>query len=161
SGTHDLAFTVSLSAAATSAVTVAYATSNGTATAGSDYTAASGNLTFAPGETSKMIHVAVTGDTAVEGNETVNLTLSSPNGATLADATAVGTLPNDDSAPLPALSVSDATFAEGSAGAPGQGTFTVSLSAAATSAVTVNFATADGTATAGSDYVARSGSITF
>src|SRR5262249_2101345 len=92
SGTHDLAFTVPPSAAATAAVTVAYATSNGTATAGSDYTAASGSLTFAPGETSKVIHVAVTGDTAVEANETVNLTLSSPNGATLADGTAVGTI---------------------------------------------------------------------
>src|SRR5262249_25805247 len=146
SGSHDLAFTVTLSAAAPSPVTVAYATGNGTATAGSDYAAASGSLTFAPGETSKVVHVQVFGDTAVEGNETLALTLSSPSGATLADGAAIGTISNDDSALLPTLSVSDATFAEGSAGAPGQGSFTVSLSAAAAATVTVNFATADGTA---------------
>lgn len=161
SGASDLAFTVTLSAAAASPVTVAYATGNGTATAGSDYTAASGTLTFAPGETSKIVHVAVLGDTAVESNETVTLTLSSPSGATLADGAAVGTITNDDSAPQPTLTISDATFAEGSAGTPGQGSFTVSLSAAATSPVSVNFATADGTAVAGSDYVARSGTLVF
>src|SRR5262249_7220474 len=129
SGTHDLAFTVSLSAAATGPVTVAYATSsgggNGTATAGSDYAAASGTRSFAAAETSKVVHVQVTGDTAVEANETLTLTLSSPSGATIADGTAIGTITNDDAAPLPTLSISDATFAEGSASAPGQGTFTV------------------------------------
>jgi aryl-phospho-beta-D-glucosidase BglC (GH1 family) len=118
-GTHDLAFTVTLSAASTTPVTVAYATGNGTANAGSDYTAASGTLTFAPGETSKVIHVSVTGDTAVEANETVNLTLSAPNGATIADGAAVGTISNDDAAPLPTLSISDATVTEGNPGAGG------------------------------------------
>src|SRR4029450_9717487 len=79
SGTRSLAFTVTLSAAATAPVSVAYATSNGTATGGSDYTAASGSVTFAAGETSKVVNVTVSGDTAVEGNETVTLTLSSPS----------------------------------------------------------------------------------
>ena len=73
SGAHELAFTVTLSAAATGPVTVAYATSNGTATAGSDYTALSGTLTFAAGETSKVVRVQVSGDTAVEANETLTL----------------------------------------------------------------------------------------
>src|SRR5262249_31984652 len=108
SGTHDLAFTVSLSAAATAPVTVAYATSNGAARAGSDYTATSGPLTFAAGETSKMVHVQVTGDTAVEANETLSLILSTPSGATIAHGTATGTIVNDDTAPLPTLSISDA-----------------------------------------------------
>ena len=161
SGTSDLAFTVTLSAAATSPVTVAYATANGTATAGSDYAASAGTLTFAAGETSKVVHVQVTGDTAVEANETLTLTLSSPNGATIAHGTATGTIVNDDTAPLPTLSIGDSSFAEGSAAAPGHGAFTVTLSAAATAPVTVHFATADGTATAGSDYVAQSGTLTF
>ena len=73
SGTSDLAFTVTLSAAATSPVTVAYATANGTATAGSDYAASAGTLTFAAGETSKVVHVQVTGDSVVEANETLTL----------------------------------------------------------------------------------------
>ena len=161
SGTSDLAFTVTLSAAAASPVTVAYATANGTATAGSDYAASAGTLTFAAGETSKVVHVQVTGDTTVEANETLTLNLSSPNGATLAHGTATGTIVNDDTAPLPTLSVGDSSFAEGSAAAPGHGSFTVSLSSAATAPVTVHFATADGTATAGSDYVAQSGTLTF
>lgn len=158
SGTKDLAFTVSLSAASSSPVTVAYATSNGTATAGSDYAAASGTLTFAAGETSKLVHVSVTGDTAVESNET--LTLSSPNGATLADGTASGTITNDDTASLPTLAVADATVAEGNSGTKSLA-FTVSLSAAATGPVTVGYATSNGTATAGSDYTAASGTVTF
>ncbi len=97
SGTKNLAFTVSLSAASTSQVTVAYATSNGTATAGQDYTAKSGTLTFAPGVTSQQVTVAVAGDTAVEPNETLNVTLSNPTGATIADGSAIGTITNDDS----------------------------------------------------------------
>src|SRR5262249_45694084 len=65
-------------------VSVSYATSNGTATAGSDYAAASGTLNFAAGETSKTFTVSITDDTAVESNETINLTLSAPtSGATL------------------------------------------------------------------------------
>src|SRR5204863_499227 len=108
--THDLAFTVTLSAASTSPVTVAYATANGTATAGSDYAALAGTLTFAAGETSKVVHVQVTGDAAVEANETLTLSLSSPSGGTIAD---------DDVAlpPVPpALSISDASVIEGNPG---------------------------------------------
>ncbi len=161
SGMRELVFTVTLSAAATSAVTVAYATANGTATGGSDYTALGGTLTFAAGEISKIVRVPVAGDTVVEDNETLTLTLSSPTGATIADGTAVGTIANDDVAPLPSLAISDASVAEGNPDAPGIVTFTVTLSAASTSAVTVSFATADGTAVAGSDYVARSGTLTF
>ena len=161
SGTHQLAFAVSLSAAATAPVTVAYATSDGTATAGSDYTATHGTVTFAAGETSKVVNVSVLGDTVVEANETLNLTLSTPSGATLAHGSAVGTIINDDTAPLPTLSIGDASFAEGSAAAPGEGNFTVSLSAASTTPVTVDFATADGTAIAGSDYTATHGTVTF
>lgn len=160
-GTANLAFTVKLSAAASGPVTVAYATSNGTARAGQDYVAQTGTLIFAAGEMSKVVNVRVTGDTAIEGNETVRLTLSSPVGAAIKDGYAIGTIVNDDSTTLPSLSIGDASSAEGSAAAPGHTTFTVSLSSAATGPVTVNFATADGTAVAGADYVAQSGTLTF
>ena len=98
----QLVFTVTLSPArgwATS--TVAYATSDGTATAGSDYTAASGRLTFAPGESTKTVSVAVLDDVHDEGEETVTLTLSnpSPSWLKLADATATGTITNTDAMP--------------------------------------------------------------
>ncbi|HYR67883.1 MAG TPA: Calx-beta domain-containing protein, partial [Reyranella sp.] len=140
SGIHDLAFTVTLSAAAAGPVAVAYATANGTATAGSDYGALSGTLTFAAGETSKVVHVQVARDTAVEANETLTLSLSSPNGAMITHGTATGTIVNDDTAPLPTLSIAEGSFAEGNAAAPGQGSFMVTLSAASTMPVTVHYA---------------------
>jgi len=102
-GTTQLSFAVTLSQAATAPVTVHYATANGTATAGSDYSAQSGTLTFAAGEASKTIVVPVVGDTTVEANETLTVALSTPSGATIAQASATGTIVNDDAqAPPPA-----------------------------------------------------------
>ena len=161
SGTSNLAFTVNLSKASTTPVTVQYATSNGTATAGQDYVAASGTVTFAAGETSKTVNVVVNGDATVEPDETLTLTLSSPSGATLATSSATGTITNDDVAPtLPTASIGNASKAEGNSGTSNM-TFTVTLSKASTTPVTVQYATANGTATAGQDYVAASGTITF
>ena len=91
-----LAFTVTLSRAASGTVTVDYATSDVTATAGDDYTATSGTLTFAVGETEKAVSVAVLDDAHDDGGETLRLTLSNPSGAWLSDATATGTIRNDD-----------------------------------------------------------------
>ena len=102
-GTTNARFTATLSAASGSAVTVAYATANGTATAGSDYTARSGTLTFAAGATQQLVDVAVTGDTTVEPNETFLVNLSGPSGATIADAQGQGTITNDDAAPASGL----------------------------------------------------------
>jgi chitinase len=96
SGTTPASFAVTLSKASTSSVTVGYSTTNGTATAGQDYTAASGTLTFAPGVTAQTIKVNVTGDTTVEPNETFTVTLANPSGTTLATATATATITNDD-----------------------------------------------------------------
>ena len=93
-----LAFVVTLSRAATAAVTVHYATSDGSAQAGVDYTSASGTLSFGSGERSKTVEVAVLDDTHDEGEET--LTLTSPSGGSrLTDADATGTIRNRD--PLP------------------------------------------------------------
>src|SRR6185295_16106875 len=250
SGTVSATFNVTLSPAAIGTVTVGFATANGTATAGSDYVASSGTLTFNPGDTVKTVTVAVNGDTVVEGNETFFVNLSSPTWATLSDGQGQGTIANDDVPPLscpvapvtagsafnatvsggssakdwvasyvpgapntswlgafkyvslprpaavsltapatsgtyelrlfandtfnrigsctyqvepastPALSIDDVTVTEGNGGTV-NATFNVTLSAAATGTVTVAFATADGTATAGTDYVASSGTLTF
>ena len=157
SGTKNATFTVTLAAAVTSAVSVNYATTNGTATAGSDYTAASGVLTFAAGETSKTLAVSLTGDTVIENDETFTVTLSGATGVTISDAQGVGTLTNDD---FPALSISDVTVNEGNSGTT-NAVFTVSLSATSPQTITVNYTTANGTATAGSDYAAQSGNLTF
>jgi hypothetical protein len=100
-GTQSLSFTVTLANRTPLRVSVAYATANGTATAGSDYTATSGTLVFAPGEVSKEVAVPVIGDTAFEPDETLTLTLSNPVNATLGTATATGTISNDDAPTAP------------------------------------------------------------
>lgn len=96
SGASTLSFKVNLSAPSAQAVTVGYSTSGITASAGSDFTPATGTLTFAPGETSRSIAVSVAGDTTVESDETLGLNLSAPAGATLGNARATGTIVNDD-----------------------------------------------------------------
>ena len=96
---ETLAFAVTLDAATGGQVTVDYATSDGSARAGEDYDAASGTLTFAPGNTVKTITVTVLDDAHDEGEETFTLTLSNASGATLTDAEATGTIENRD--PLP------------------------------------------------------------
>ena len=275
-------FSLSLSAPSAVPVTVAYRTADGTAVAGSDFTATSGTVTFAPGATKAEVSVAVIGDATTESSETFSLVLSSPQGATLAQATAVGTILDDDIAPagqgvtvaftvtgqwstgfggeikltnggstpipgwklgftapwtiasawnatlvgtsavaggtrftvadagwngtvpvggsvtigfvgagagtiasptdwtlnglplgggssgggvvvppLPTISVTGAAVKEGAAGTTAKSVFTLSLSAASATPVTVAYATADGTAKAGSDYTASSGTITF
>ena len=95
----ELAFAVSLNRAPAWPVLVNYATADGTATAGADYTAASGMLSFAPGETEKTIEVAVLDDAHDEGEETLTLELSNASGARIRDAAATGTIVNSD--PLP------------------------------------------------------------
>ncbi len=91
-----LDFVVTLDPAATAAVTVDYATADGTATAGSDYTATSGTLTFQPGETSKTVSVPITDDAVEDGGEILTLTLSGASGADLDDAEATGTIQNTE-----------------------------------------------------------------
>jgi len=109
SGTTAFVFTVTLSAASASTVTVNYATADGTATAPGDYAATSGTLTFAPGVTTQTVTVNVVGDTTPEGNETFTVTLSAPTNATIASGTGTGTILDDDavapaSTPIPTMS---------------------------------------------------------
>ena len=90
-------FRVTLSNASSNTVEVAYATADGTATAGEDYTATSGTLTFAPGETEKTVAVTIIDDTVEDSGETFSLVLSDPSGAVLEDdAQAVGTILNTE-----------------------------------------------------------------
>jgi hypothetical protein len=157
-GTTDAVFTVTLSEAYSGAVTVDYATADGTAVEGSDYTSTSGTLTFGAGETSKTISVPVIGDTLDEFDEQFFVNLSNAAGAQIADSQAVGTIQDDDDPPL--VAVNDVSGREGRSGTSAL-VFTVTLSQASGKWVYVDFATADGTATAGQDYVAQSGTLSF
>jgi hypothetical protein len=156
-GTQAANFTVSLSAASSQTVTVAYSTANGSASAGSDYQAASYTLTFAPGETSKPITILVNGDRLGEPNESFFVTLSAPANATIAGGQGLGTIVDDE----PRMSISDVTRAEGKKDQTTLFTFTVTLSAAYDEPVTLSFRTANGTATSNNDYVAKTGTLTF
>lgn len=152
-------FVVSLSATSNSNVTVSYATADGMAMASSDYTAASGTLTFTPGQTSQQVSVAVSGDAIDEEDEWFSLYATSVSGAQIGDTVAQGTIIDDDAPPT--LTISDATVTEGNSGSV-QGTLTVTLSAPSGKTISVGFATADGTATFNTgDFNNHSGSIAF
>ena len=158
SGTTNAVFTVTVSPPPALPVSVSFATANVSAIAPGDYLSTNGVLNFAPGETNKSIVVSVVGDTSYELNETFNVNLSSPSNATLADSLGIGTILNDD--PIPTISISDATLAEGNAGTT-NAVFAVTLSAPCGLVVAVNYATANGNAISGSDYIARSGSLSI
>ncbi|TWQ11162.1 autotransporter domain-containing protein [Xanthomonas vasicola] len=159
-GTTNATFSVSLSApAGADGVSFDIATADGTATAGADYVASSlTGQTIPAGSSSATFTVLVNGDTLAEPNETFFVNVSNVTGATVSDGQGLGTIINDDA--QPALSIDDVSVNEGNSGTT-TATFTVSLSAASGQTVTVNYGTADGTATAGSDYVARSGTLSF
>src|ERR1700716_2304998 len=157
-GTKMAAFTVSRTG--TAALPCGSAPADGTAPAGSDYLAASGTLSFAAGQASQTISVPINGDTVVEPDETlfVNLT-NATNGGVITRSQGVGTIVNDDGAPpVGNISIGDVSITEGDTGTK-MAAFTVSRTG--TAAFTVGYATADGTATAGSDYLAASGTLSF
>jgi subtilisin-like proprotein convertase family protein len=155
-GTTDFVFTVTKSDT-DAAATVDFATANGTAIAPGDYTAQSGTLSFAPGEATKTITVAVNGDTTFEADESFTVNLSSPTSATIADGEGLGTIQNDDAAPT--LQINNVSHAEGTVG-PTSFVFTVTKSKT-DSPATVDFSTANGTATEPDDYAAANGTLSF
>lgn len=167
SGTTNYNFTVTLSEASTYPVTVNYQTADGTAIAGGassavgkDYSASSGSLTFAAGQTQKTITVLVNGDRIHEATETFTVNLVSATNAIIDQAMGTGTIVNEDTT-LPKLSINSVKLDEGNLDTT-TATFTVSLSAASGVTTTAYFTTTDGTATAASgDYVANSGTVTF
>ncbi len=101
----SISFTVSLSESTTTEVSVGYATSSGSATQGADFSNTSGTLSFAAGATSKTITVNTTEDSTDEADETFTVTLSNPSNATLSDATATGTIKDDDEPPALTASI--------------------------------------------------------
>ena len=147
---------VFLSSPQAGSVTVNYATADGTATAGDDYTATSGTLTFAAGETVKAISIPILADTLDEDAETILVNISSASSGTIVDTQAVVTIIDDDNPP--SITIDDVTAANENATSTN---LTVTLSAASSKDVTVDYATADSTATAGADYTADSGTVTI
>ncbi|WP_244457496.1 Calx-beta domain-containing protein [Roseomonas fluvialis] len=152
----SMVFTVRLLAALDDAVTVDWATADGTAQGGLDYVASSGSLTFAPGETQKQVTISLVGDAASETAETLSLTLSNAAGAPIAHASATGTITDDDR-----ILIDDVTVVEGTAATPGSATVTIRLAGPTDQTITVDYATEDGTAVAGVDYTATSGTATI
>jgi subtilisin family serine protease len=155
-GTVQAVFTVTRSSASGRA-SVHYATADGSATSASgDYQAASGTQSFAPGETRKTVTVPVNGDRLGEADESFVLNLSSPTGAVIADGQGKATILDDE----PRILVTGhVVFPEGDA----ETTFllAVNLSVPSSQPVTVSYATADGTATGGSDYLPAAGTLIF
>jgi hypothetical protein len=156
--TVQATFTLTLSEAKQTAVTVDYATASGTALAGTDFDTASGTVTFAAGETSKQVTVTVHGVANNTSGKTFSLNLSNPSGAILSTSQIQETI-----AAQPPASISGVASAvtEPEVGQTAQETFTVTLSKSVQSTVTVDYQTADGTAAAGTDYDAASGTLTF
>ncbi|MFN3747579.1 MAG: putative Ig domain-containing protein [Sphingorhabdus sp.] len=159
-GTTNFTFTVSLSApAGPGGVTFDIATANGTATGGVDYvTNALTGQTIPTGSSTYTFTVQANGDVLNEPSETFFVNVTNVVNAVVVDGQGVGTIVNDD--PLPSLSINDVTVTEGNAGTI-NAVFTATLSAASGQTVTVNYATADGTATQPADYTNTSGSLTF
>lgn len=154
SGNSNFQFTITRSNTDT-AVSVVVNTANGSATAGSDYTAISNQTVnfSAGGSATATVAVSVAGDTVLEGNETFNVNLSNPSGASILDGQGVGTINNDDSA---SIAIADVSIAEGNSGTSNAG-FVVTLTGAVQGGFTVPVSSSNGSATAGSDYTAVPG----
>ena len=151
-----MTFKVTLAPVSARPVALSYATANGTAAAGSDYEAKSGQLNFAPGETEKTVEITILGDDVNEENETVLVNLSNIAGAGLSGGGGQGHGTIVDKNAPPSLSIDDVQARE-SEGA----TFTVTLAGTTLKTVTVTFGTNDGSAKQEADYTARRGTLTF
>ncbi|HXJ63208.1 MAG TPA: Calx-beta domain-containing protein [Actinomycetota bacterium] len=162
SGTTAFDFPLTLSHSSASDVTVHFSTTNGTASAPGDFTAASNaTTTITAGNTTGVAEVLVNGDATPEADESFTVSLGTVTGATVADGTATGTIQNDDGAPPPpSMSINDVTVKEGNSKTT-PATFTVTLSSAAVGTVTAHYATSDGSAVAPGDYRSKSGTVSI
>lgn len=151
--------TVNLSETASYPITVDYSTSDGTASAGADYTATNGTLTLDPGDITETFSVSITDDGMLEADETINLTLSNPSNASLGNpTTATLTIAGNY---VPEASFTSATYSVVENVSSGTAAITVNLSQVSGDTVTVNYSTSDGSALAASDYTTVSGTLTF
>ena len=163
-----ITFTVTKTGSTSLPATVSFTTQDGSAVAGSDYSPASGTLTFAAGETTKQVTVSITNDAIYEGAQDFNLVISNPVNAKLGDdiqkvtikddGTGVppgGGTPDDD---RPVFTIGNDLIIDEKAGTA---TFTVTKTGSTTLTSTVNFGTSDAGATAGQDYTTNNGMLTF
>jgi hypothetical protein len=157
SGTTQATFVVALSAPTSQSVSFSFATSNGTATAGSDYISTSGAVTLAPGEVEKPVVVLVNGDTVDEVQETLFLDISNVQNATVNSSRGTGFIVDDDG---PTISISNVSVTEGNSGTKAA-TFTLTLSGPSVEAIAVRAVTTPETATASTDYNSINLVVTF
>jgi hypothetical protein len=157
-GDGTATFTITLDTAAAVDVHVDYATSDASATDGADYTGQTGTATILTGDTSTTVDVPVLDDNTYEGDETFSLDLSNEVNGTLGTSSGTATISDDD--PAPNVDIAAAQVFEGDAGTTPLD-LTVSLSNPSFEDISVDYATSGGTATAGSDYEAASGTITI
>jgi hypothetical protein len=151
-------FTVRLDTASATPLSVRYATTNNTARYGSDYTYTDGTLNFAAGETVKTVRVAILADGTAEGTEDFFLSLGTPVNALIGRAFArASIIDNDGPSGTPRVSVGDVVVDE----ADRTARFVVTLDRPSTGTVSMNFATADGTAQSGADFTAAAGALSF
>ncbi len=154
-----ISFSVTMNKASSDAVSVDYATKDGTATAGDDYTSKSGTLRIEPNSTSGTISVTINDDQVHEGNENFTVTLSNAVNATIGTAAATGTIEDDEPPPPPStdpeVSISNASAGESARTI----SFSVTMNKTSSDTVSVDYATKDGTATAGNDYTSKSGTL--
>lgn len=158
-GTRVLRLAVTLSARSSNSVSVKYAPASGTATAGSDFISASGTVTIPAGSMSRWVSVTIIGDTTTEPTESFRVSLSSSVNATISGPTGTGIITNDDPSSGTQLTIGSVWQPEGDSGLRTVW-FPVSLSTASAAPVSVHYATASGTATAGSDFTSTSGTLT-
>ena len=147
---------ITLSAASGLDTTVNYSSSNGTASAGTDYVAVSDNVTFSAGETSKTIYVAITPDNTSEENESYNIALTGSDNNSVIGASSLATMliTNDDTDPTLNIAATTAVSEDNTTA-----NVLVSLSAPSGKVVSFNYSMADGTAQNGIDYTASSGTL--
>jgi hypothetical protein len=157
-GTMNATFTVTLSAAHNQTVSVSYSAKGITATAGVDFQANSGRVKFDPGQTSRTVSIPIIGDPMDEFDETFTVSLLSPVNAPIGDRQGIGLIVDND--PPPNIAINDVSVQEGDTG-QANATFTVTLSAISGKPIAVQYSAANGSAIAGSDYVAASGTVTI
>jgi Calx-beta domain len=150
-------FTISLSAPSSHRVTVNYSTADGTAQKGADYTETTGSVIFEPGVTMRTAQVPILDDNIDEIEEIFTFTIS-PNLGILTRSQSTVTILDDD--PPPSASIGDVSVSEGNTGTR-NANFQVILSVASGKTITLNYATAAGTATADTDYNSANGTVTF
>jgi uncharacterized repeat protein (TIGR01451 family) len=154
--TTNAVFTLQLNSASSLTAKVDYLTADVTANAGLDYSTTNGTVTFAPGQTNGSLSVIVLGTNINEPTEFFSVLLTNPVNVTIGDGLGTGTTLNNQ--PLPALAIADSSVVKGANGATNM-IFTVALNSISDQAISFDYATADGTATAGSDYVATNGTL--